>query len=71
MSKEWGRYKVNVNCVAYGVIDTRLTQSIEKTGGKIEIDNTYDQRLKMCETDALPDIRNTLFGENENRHFKN
>jgi 3-oxoacyl-[acyl-carrier protein] reductase len=38
MSKEWGRYKVNVNCVAYGVIDTRLTQSIEKTGGKIEIE---------------------------------
>ncbi|MBO9499242.1 MAG: SDR family oxidoreductase [Novosphingobium sp.] len=26
LSKEWGRYKVNVNCVAYGFIDTRLTQ---------------------------------------------
>lgn len=38
LSKEWGRYKVNVNCVAYGVIDTRLTQSIEKTGGKVMID---------------------------------
>lgn len=38
LSKEWGRYKVNVNCVAYGVIDTRLTQSIEKTGGKVSID---------------------------------
>lgn len=38
LSKEWGRYKVNVNCVAYGVIDTRLTQSIEEHGGKVEIE---------------------------------
>lgn len=30
MAKEWGRYKVNVNCVAYGMIATRLTQAIEK-----------------------------------------
>ncbi|HUT50921.1 MAG TPA: SDR family oxidoreductase [Alphaproteobacteria bacterium] len=30
MAKEWGRYKVNVNCVAYGMIATRLTQEIEK-----------------------------------------
>jgi len=25
LAKEWGRYLVNVNCVAYGLIDTRLT----------------------------------------------
>ena len=30
MAKEWGRYKVNVNCVAYGMIETRLTQPIAK-----------------------------------------
>lgn len=29
MSKEWGRHKVNVNCVAYGFIETRLTQAVE------------------------------------------
>jgi 3-oxoacyl-[acyl-carrier protein] reductase len=29
MCKEWGRYKVNVNCVAFGWIDTRLTQAIK------------------------------------------
>ncbi|MGQ0634562.1 MAG: SDR family NAD(P)-dependent oxidoreductase [Planctomycetaceae bacterium] len=29
MAKEWGRYKVNVNCVAFGLIDTRLTASTE------------------------------------------
>jgi 3-oxoacyl-[acyl-carrier protein] reductase len=26
LSKEWGRMKVNVNCVAFGFIETRLTQ---------------------------------------------
>ena len=25
LAKEWGRYKVNVNCVAFGAIETRLT----------------------------------------------
>ena len=33
LAKEWGRLRVNVNCVAFGAIDTRLTQSTteEKT----------------------------------------
>lgn len=30
LAKEWGRYKVNVNCVAFGFIETRLTQASEK-----------------------------------------
>ncbi|MGB3810587.1 MAG: SDR family oxidoreductase, partial [Parvibaculum sp.] len=38
MSKEWGRYKVNVNCVAYGFIETRLTQAMEKEDTKVTID---------------------------------
>ncbi len=29
MAKEWGRYAVNVNAVAFGLIETRLTQPIE------------------------------------------
>lgn len=28
MAKEWGRYNVNVNCVAFGLIHTRMTQAI-------------------------------------------
>ncbi|MEP6764094.1 MAG: SDR family oxidoreductase [Gemmatimonadaceae bacterium] len=28
LAKEWGRYKVNVNCVAFGFIKTRMTQSL-------------------------------------------
>lgn len=35
LAKEWGRYKVNVNCVAYGMIATRLTQGVD--GEKPEV----------------------------------
>ena len=40
LAKEWGRYKVNVNCVAFGMIATRLTQGVDgekpdvKIGGR-------------------------------------
>jgi 3-oxoacyl-[acyl-carrier protein] reductase len=40
LAKEWGRFKVSVNCVAFGFIETRLTQatevkkSIKVDGGK-------------------------------------
>jgi hypothetical protein len=44
--------------------------TISGTGGKIEINNTLDERLRLLETDGLPSIRVTLFGENENRKFK-
>jgi V-type H+-transporting ATPase subunit E len=37
--------------------------------GKIEINNTFEERLKICETDELPSVRNTLFGKNKNRRF--
>jgi 3-oxoacyl-[acyl-carrier protein] reductase len=30
LAKEWGRFKVNVNCVAFGFIETRLTQAAEE-----------------------------------------
>ena len=29
LSKEWGRYNVNVNCVAFGLIQTRMTETFE------------------------------------------
>ena len=44
--------------------------TISGTGGKIEINNTLDERLRLLETDALPSIRVTLFGENQNRKFR-
>ncbi|KAL1955586.1 hypothetical protein VTO42DRAFT_8389 [Malbranchea cinnamomea] len=38
-------------------------------GGKIEINNTLEERLRLLETDALPAVREMLFGKNENRKF--
>jgi V-type H+-transporting ATPase subunit E len=38
--------------------------------GKIELNNTLEERLRMLETEALPIMRSTLFGENDNRKFK-
>ena len=43
--------------------------SIVGGGGKIDINNTLDERLKLLETDALPMVRTTLFGKNEGRKF--
>ncbi|KAI9823439.1 MAG: V-ATPase V1 sector subunit E [Thelocarpon impressellum] len=43
--------------------------SIVGGGGKIDINNTLEERLKLLETDALPAMRATLFGPNENRRF--
>jgi len=43
--------------------------SVVGTGGRIDINNTFEERLRLLETDALPSIRATLFGENQNRRF--
>lgn len=45
--------------------------TIINSTGKIDITNTYEERLKLLETDALPAVRTILFGENQNRKFKN
>jgi 3-oxoacyl-[acyl-carrier protein] reductase len=37
MAKEWGQFKVNVNAVAFGFVETRLTAAKEE-GGKIEVE---------------------------------
>lgn len=37
LSKEWGRLKVCVNCVAFGFIETRLTKATDDPETKIEI----------------------------------
>ncbi|KAH8096808.1 ATPase V1/A1 complex subunit E [Cristinia sonorae] len=39
--------------------------------GRIVIDNTLDERLKLLEDRMLPEIRYDLFGANENRKFFN
>ena len=37
LAKEWGRYKVNVNSVAFGLIMTRLTEASADAGTRIDI----------------------------------
>jgi 3-oxoacyl-[acyl-carrier protein] reductase len=37
MAKEWGRYKVNVNSVAFGLIMTRLTQPLTSGDASVDI----------------------------------
>jgi len=38
LAKEWGRYAVTVNCVAFGYVQTRLTKPLaEGEGGTIEV----------------------------------
>ena len=54
LAKEWGRYKVNVNCVAYGLIKTRLTEATAAEGAAIEVDG------KQIQVGVNPDLMKTL-----------
>ncbi len=50
IAKEWGQFKINVNAVAFGFVETRLTQAKEKAGAierggeKIELGIPEQQR---------------------------
>jgi 3-oxoacyl-[acyl-carrier protein] reductase len=37
LAKEWGRYKVNVNCVAFGFIQTRMTQPLSGDAAPVNV----------------------------------
>ncbi|MFQ5351612.1 MAG: SDR family NAD(P)-dependent oxidoreductase [Candidatus Krumholzibacteriia bacterium] len=37
LAKDWGRYNVTVNCVAFGFVETRLTQTYEDEVPEIEV----------------------------------
>lgn len=50
MAKEWGRYKVNVNAVAFGPIRTRLTE------GSAKGDNTIKVEGKDIRVGVSPDL---------------
>ena len=43
MAKEWGRYNVTVNAVAFGLIETRLTQPLTGEGAAIDIKGHHIQ----------------------------
>lgn len=59
LAKEWGRLRVNVNCVAFGYIDTRLTQrfegappTIEVKGGRYKVG--LDSKMLEAITPTIP-----------------
>jgi 3-oxoacyl-[acyl-carrier protein] reductase len=59
LAKEWGRLRVNVNCVAFGYIDTRLTQRFEGTPPTIEIKKGHykvglDSKMLDAITPTIP-----------------
>lgn len=57
MSKEWGRYKVCVNCVAFGFINTRLTKAYDDPTSKIRIEGKEVQAgVPAAALAALPNI---------------
>lgn len=59
LAKEWGRFRVNVNCVAFGYIDTRLTQRLEAAPVTIDIRGEpykvgLDARMVEALTQTIP-----------------
>jgi 3-oxoacyl-[acyl-carrier protein] reductase len=53
LAKEWGRYKVNVNCVAFGFIRTRLTQPLPAEKGAAAV-GVQPALLEQLETNLIP-----------------
>ena len=57
LAKEWGRYKVNVNCVAFGFIRTRMTQPIateaDDAGGVRKV-GVQPAMIEQLEQHAIP-----------------
>src|SRR5919206_2236271 len=58
MAKEWGRFNINVNAVAYGFIETRLTQAKEKqekiVRGDKEVELGIPQAMRQMAVNFIP-----------------
>ncbi|HEY5852845.1 MAG TPA: SDR family oxidoreductase [Aldersonia sp.] len=50
LAKEWGRYKVNVNAVAFGFILTRMTEAVAGDDSVVEIDG---RKIKVGVSQAV------------------
>jgi 3-oxoacyl-[acyl-carrier protein] reductase len=54
LAKEWGRYRVNVNCVAFGFINTRMTQPLDATSPPVDVGgHTIRYGVQPAVIDAL------------------
>jgi 3-oxoacyl-[acyl-carrier protein] reductase len=61
LAKEWGRYNVTVNCVAFGHIDTRLTQSYSGEPPTISV-GERDFRVGLNERQIDASVRASPLG---------
>jgi len=58
LSKEWGRYNVTVNAVAFGLISTRLTETV--AGGESSID-VGGQKIKVgVNAELMDSLKKTI-----------
>ncbi len=55
LAKEWGRYRVNVNCVAFGFIQTRMTQALGESA-----DTTVNVAGRTIKYGVQPALLDTL-----------
>jgi 3-oxoacyl-[acyl-carrier protein] reductase len=54
LAKDWGRYNVTVNCVAFGFIETRLTQTFAGEVPEIEIgERKFKVGLDAAQVEAM------------------
>jgi 3-oxoacyl-[acyl-carrier protein] reductase len=58
LAKEWGRFNINVNAVAYGFIETRLTAAKEKQGrarvGENEVELGIPEQMREMAMKFIP-----------------
>jgi len=61
----------SVNIAVEGSLSKDIAGGVTLINGnrRITVDNTLDERLRLLEDRMLPEIRNNLFGPNENRKF--
>ena len=56
LAKEWGRYNVNVNCVGFGMIETRLTQPLDAGRSGRRDQGALDRRRRAAEDSGRGEI---------------
>ena len=56
-AKEWGRYRVNVNAVAFGIVETRMTEGIR---GTPKIRELYEQQTLVGYFATTDDVAPTI-----------
>lgn len=54
LAKEWGRYNVNVNSIAFGSIDTRMLKSLQ------DPDSVIERKGKQIRIGIQPEFRETI-----------